>query len=366
MSASDRPPDVPVAEGIRVQAWGGAGAPRRVLAIRLQAMGDTVLTLPYLQALRRGQPPGATLDFLTREEVAGVPRSISLFDEVFEIGGGRSTRLQYLSVLTLLPALLRRRYDVVLDLQRSRVSRLVRTLLRPPAWCEFERFSAELAGERTRKTIEAIGLGPLDVYPDLELLDPDAGLGALRDAGWDGERDLVVLNPGGFFEDRGWPLESYASFATMWAESADTPPHFVVLGLPSIASKAEVLKARLGGDLLDLVGRTTAGEAFAVLARARLVLSEDSGLMHMAWVAGAPTLGLFGASRAVWASPHGNYSECIDVCEAADGECMVVGHCRRGSPRCLTGLEPEAVVERALALLLRAEQHQKVIYRSTP
>jgi ADP-heptose:LPS heptosyltransferase len=240
----------------------------------------------------------------------------------------------------------------------------VRSLLRPSAWCEFERFSAELAGERTRKSIEAVGLGPLDVYPDLELIDPDAGLAALRDAGWDGERDLVVLNPGGFFEDRAWPLESYAAFATIWAASTERPPQFVVLGLPSIASKAEMLKDRLGGDLLDLVGRTTQGEAFAVLSRARLVLSEDSGLMHMAWVAGAPTLGLFGASRAVWSSPHGNYSECIDVCEAPDGECMVAGHCQRGAPRCLTDLVPERVVERALALLLHTDRNENVIYRS--
>jgi len=327
-------------------------------------MGDTVLTLPYLQAFRRAQPPGATLDFLTRREVAGVPNAVSLFNEVFEIGGGRDVRLQCLSVLTLLPTLLRRRYDVVLDLQRNRLSRLVRSLLRPPAWCEFERFSAELAGERTRKTIEAVGLGPLDVYPDLELFDPDAGLAILRDAGWDGERDIVVLNPGGFFEDRGWPLESYADFAKMWAEGSPSLPQFVVLGLPSITDRAGVLKTRLGGELLDLVGCTTASEAFAVLSSARLVLSEDSGLMHMAWVAGTPTLGLFGASRAIWASPHGNYSECIDVCEAVDGECMVAGRCRRGSPRCLTELTPEVVVERALALLQRADRHEKVIYRS--
>ena len=43
--------------------------PKRVLAIRLQAMGDLVITLPYLQNLRNTLPPGTELDRLTREEV---------------------------------------------------------------------------------------------------------------------------------------------------------------------------------------------------------------------------------------------------------------------------------------------------------
>ena len=361
MKGPDHRSAAPAAEAIRVEPWVGSEAPSRILAIRLQAMGDTVLTLPYLQALRRAQPAGATLDFLTREEVAEIPKCVTLFDEVFEIRGGRSTRLQLLSVLTLLPRLLRRRYDLVLDLRRNRVSRLVRLALRPRAWSEFDRFSPELAGERTRRTIEAVGLGPLDVYPDLELSDPNAGLSALRDAGWNGAPDLLILNPGGAFADRGWPLESYAEFAALWQNGAHRASQFVVLGLPSLAAKAEALRARVGGSLLDLVGRTTAAEAFAVVSRARLVISEDSGLMHMAWVAGVPTLGLFGASRAVWASPHGNYSECLDVCERPDGTCMD-GYCRRSPTACLERLTAESVAQRADALLNRIEGQPKLIH----
>lgn len=49
---------------INARPWRGPKSPARVLAIGLQAMGDTGLTLPYLQALRRILPD-ATLDFLT-------------------------------------------------------------------------------------------------------------------------------------------------------------------------------------------------------------------------------------------------------------------------------------------------------------
>lgn len=346
---------------IDAKPWRGPRPPERVLAIRLHAHGDTILTLPYLSALRRRRP-NATLDFLTRREVSAIPRSISLFDRVFAFGGGRDPRRQLLSVLPLIPRLWLRRYDVIVDLQCSRVSRIVRILLHPPSWSEFDRFSPRLAGERTRTTIEAAGLGPLDVYPDIVLRHGDTGPETLRDAGWDGASELIVLNPAGTFAGRRWPLDSYVRFAELWLARVSPATQFAVLGLPSRIPEAHYLKERLGARLVNLVGRTSPAEAFALLRRARLVLSEDSGLMHMAWVAGSPTLALFGASRSSWARPHGNYSECLRACRRADGECIEAARCLAAPPECLDRLSPEVVVERARALLDRMAQTPKMIH----
>lgn len=355
-------PAVPEREPIVASLWRGPTSPSRLLAIRLEALGDTVLTLPYLSALHR-LLPAARLDFLTREEVADVPKSVVLFDRVFEIGGGRNQQRQLLSALTRVPRLWSRRYDVVIDLQRNRISRIVRRLLNPVSWSEFDRFSADLAGERTRRTIEAVGLGQLRVRPDLKVKVPHAGVHKLRSAGWDGESDLVVLNPAGAFRDRNWPLSGYVEFAHGWAERSVRPVQFLLLGLRTIAEKARFIQRALGRQAIDLVGRDTAGEAFAILRRATLVISEDSGLMHMSWVAGTPTIGLFGASRWVWARPHGNYSELVRTCRRTDGDCMD-GTCREGTPHCLAQLQPAPVVELGLRLLARVTTQPKVIYES--
>lgn len=341
--------DRPESELIRARPWRKGRPPARVLAIRLQALGDTVITLPYLQALRR-EIPGAELDFLTRREVSDIPKSVELFDRVFEIGGGRDRRRQLLSALALVPRLRLRRYDVVLDLQRNRLSRIVRWLLSPTAWSEFDRFSPRLAGERTRSTIEAAGLGPLKVDQGVVPKRPEAGLEALRRAGWDGASRLVALNPAGAFPGRAWPLESYARFADLWLAGPWPDTQFLLLGLPALEPKARYLKDRLGDRLVELVGRTSADQAFAVVRRCALVVSEDSGLMHMAWVAGVPTLGLFGASRAAWSRPQGSRAATIDACERADRVCMD-GRCRAEGPTCLERTTPEAVLERALELL---------------
>jgi ADP-heptose:LPS heptosyltransferase len=347
-------------ESVNARPWTRSRPPRRILAIRLQAFGDTVLTLPYLSALRRSLP-ATPVDFLTRTEVATVPRALTLFDRVFAIGGGRSPWRQYMRALALVPRLRLRRYEVVVDLQRNRVSRLVRRTLAVPCWSEFDRFSPRLAGERTRRTIEALGLGALRVYPDLRAASPGAGLAKLLAAGWDEPCELVVLNPAGAFPARNWPVASYVEFCRRWIALRRRPTQFLLLGLDRIAERAAAIRAAVGDAVLNIVGKDTADEAFEMLGRAILVVSEDSGLMHLSWVAGVPTLGLFGASRWVWAAPHGNYSALVRTCREADGVCMA-GSCHRGDPPCIARLTPEAAVDAGRRLLDRVARVPKMIH----
>src|SRR5204863_3049641 len=96
---------------------------------------------------------------LTRKEVDSIPKNIHLFDHVYSISGGRNIKKQLLHTCWLLPKLLLKRYDVIIDLQNNEISRLVRKTLMPGAWSSFDRFSPIAAGERTRMTIEAVGLG---------------------------------------------------------------------------------------------------------------------------------------------------------------------------------------------------------------
>ena len=335
-------------ERINCVPWDKTRAPERILCVRLQAMGDVVITLPYIQSLK-GALSGASIDFLTRSEVDEIPKDVVLFDSVFSIGGGRNRKLQLASALSLLPRLWLRRYDVVIDLQRSRISRIVRSLLRPPSWSEFDRFSPISAGERTRRTIEAVGLGKLAVYPGLPLKDDSLGLEILTSSGWDERSELVVLNPAGCFTSRNWPMRYYAEFARLWLKKFGQT-QFLILGLNAVHDRAAFLKRELGSQLINLVNRTTPSEAFAIVRRAVLILSEDSGLMHMAWVSGVPTVALFGSSRADWSAPQGNYSVCLHSGDLECGPCMEAV-CRFGDVHCLTRYTPDMVAERAARLL---------------
>jgi lipopolysaccharide heptosyltransferase II len=325
-------------------------APARILAIRLQAMGDVVITLPYLRALQQ-RLPSAAIDFVTRYEDRDIPRSISVFRHVDHLRGGRSERRQLLLTPLLVPRLLARHYDVVLDLQNNRVSRTIRRVVAPRAWATFDRSSPLSAGERTRRTIGAAGFSLSRVDAALPLTDPNIGLDVLRTAGWDPSRELVVLSPAGAFVTRNWPIDRYAQFAALWQQRRDV--QFAILGLPALREKAAVLAAALGPQLLDLVGRTTPSQALAIVQRAALVLTEDCGLMHMAWASGVPTLALFGSSRHGWSAPLGDHTQCLNSGDLACGACMAPV-CRYGDVHCLTRYSAADVVEQAAALTARA------------
>jgi len=333
------------AEEVIARRWPHAAAPRRILAIRLQALGDTMITLPYLLGVRRRYPE-AELDFLTREEVAAVPQALKQFDHVFALGGERSRFRIWASALRRAPALLARGYDVVLDLQNSRISNLLRRAIRPEAWSAFDRYSARSAGERTRRTIAAALGADAGIDTALELRGRGPDIDALlRRHGWTGGSDFAVLNPAGYSPARAWPTTNYIEFARRWIERHPRS-QIVLLLLPSKRAKATEISAALGRHCIDLTGHANQLEAFAIVGRARLVLSEDSGLMHMAWVQGTPTLALFSDSRRDWSAPQGSWSDCLDSSDLPCGPCGLEV-CRFGDNRCLTRYSAAQVLERA-------------------
>jgi heptosyltransferase-2 len=331
------------------KAWKESYPPRRVLAIRLHALGDVVITLPYLQQLKNSLPAGSKLDLLIREETDDIPRNILLFNKIYSIGGGRNYKKQLLYSTLLLPRLFLNRYDVILDLQNNIVSQFFRKTLMPKAWSEFDRFSPIPAGERTKYTIEAAGFR--NSYPDtnLALKDEKKGITILQKNGWDSDNDLIILNPAGAFVTRNWPINNYAIFAKQWMQQFPKT-QFIIMGFGAIASKADYLKTQLGDKLINLVNHTTASQAFAIVQSAKFILSEDSGMMHMAWVSGIPTLALFGSTRSDWARPLGDHTSFLDSSDLECGNCMKE-HCKYGDTHCLTRYSPAFVFENAVSLI---------------
>lgn len=329
--------------------WHEKELPRRILIIRLQATGDVTITLPYIQHLRRSLPATTELDFLTREETAGIPKHTGLFHRVYTLGGARSFKKQLFYTLLILPRLLFRSYDLVIDLQNNTISRIVRKMIRPKGWSAFDRYSPRTAGERTRLTIQASGLGHNQADTHFQTETPESAREKLLRHGWKHWTKLVVLNPAGAFATRNWAISNYIAFARLWLkEFPDT--QFLILGTDFIAEKAALLKKELGDELVNLVGQTSPAEAFSILQLATLVLSEDSGLMHMAWVSGIPTVALFGSTRSDWSRPLGSHTILLDSSDLPCGDCMQAV-CRYGDHRCLTRWSPAYVLHQCLTLL---------------
>ncbi len=335
-------------EVLNVSPWKESVPPRRILAIRLQAFGDTVITLPWLSGLKE-QFPYVKIDFLILEKNAELPRNLALFNTVYGLKGPVA-RLQFLYANLILPALFFNRYDIVIDLQRNRISRWVRFWLFPASWCEIERFSKSLAGEKFKNAIEAIGFKNIEIPSQLKLKE-DPSEQILMSHGWNGVDKLIVLNPAGGFVTRNWPLEYYISFVNDFLERDDPNSKILFLGTDRLMEKAEMISSAVKrGKVINLVNQLTPSESFAVLKRAHLVVTEDSGLMHMAWVQRVPTVALFGASPSYWSSPMGAWTKCLNSSDLACGNCCS-DICQFGDVRCLTRFHPGQVFEEAQKLL---------------
>jgi len=258
----------------------------------------------------------------------------------------------------LIPKLLLQRYEVVIDLQNNDHSRMVRRALRPNAWSEYDRFSPIPAGERYRLTIQAIGLGPNRADNNFILKPVSGTIELLKQNGWNGANDLIIINPAGAFKTRNWPLVNYVEFIKLWLrESPGT--QFLIMGVGPMAEKANYLKDILGDNLISLVNKTNLAQAFAIIQKAKFVLSEDSGLMHMAWALGIPTMALFGGTRSDWAQPLGRHTDFVDSSDLSCGNCML-RICTHGDNRCLTRYTPEFIFVRANALLNSLVQKEMV------
>ena len=337
---------------ISCRPWNNKRPPKRILAIRLQAMGDLVITLPYLQGLRHVLPGIERLDLLTRAEVESIPNNLALFDKVFSIGGGRDFYKQCFFAGMLFPNLLLRRYELVIDLQNNSISRSLVKCLLPSAWSRFDRFSARAAGDRTQDTIEALGLGPCPPLTGFRTKLQGPANRQLIAKGWKTDHSLVILNPAGAFPTRNWEMEKYLRFAQLWLDAYPLT-QFLVLGTGLIDQKANFLESSLGDSLINLVNQTSPAQAFAIMQEVDFVLSEDSGLMHMAWVSAIPTLALFGSSESHKARPLGALCGYLDSSDLACGQCMLET-CRFADNHCMTRLSPENVFEKAIELFRKS------------
>jgi heptosyltransferase III len=121
-----------------------------------------------------------------------------------------------------------------------------------------------------------------------------------------GDKPIVVLAPTANWAPKVWPADRFAAAFEQVAASLVPGAVPVVLGGPGEAERAMALPLmRALPKPLDLVGTLSLPEVAAVMERAALFIGNDSGLMHLAAAAGAPTVGLFGPTDATVYAPSG-------------------------------------------------------------
>jgi len=325
----------------------------RILVIRFSSLGDVVLVEPVFRGLKENYPD-SKIGFATKKAYAGVFENHPSIDRVFVLDGDFKALVG--EVKSFGP-------DLIVDLHRNYRSRKLTSqfpeaqkLAYPKAGSE--RFLKVLAKNRkpaahtAERYLKAIN-GPAHLMPPkLESASFVAGERGVNPSGF-----TIGFGLGAKWESKRWPVEHFAKLAGHLKEKYPVS-RFVLFGSEEEYELGTSFKERYSGQepVVFIFGQSLS-VAKRCLARLDLLVSNDSGLMHLGAALGVPTLGLFGPTHPVLGfAPLGEKSKALSL-DLYCSPCSLHGKmpCFRSRRFCLEDLLPEKVLEEAGLILASVE-----------
>jgi len=366
---------------------------RKILLIKLSAVGDVVHTIPVLNKLRR-RYPAAQLDWLVTPAIAELLRHNSAITNVIEFARedwSRPWRLTPLFSYAGLAAKLRRTgYDLVIDMHGQFRTAVFTLATGAPVRIGFDRprarvwdasprqFSAEArkhAWQGAREgswlaythhiPVPTLELHAVDRYlnvgpilgleqgpPDFSFPIPqaaDAAVEALLRRHDLAGAGFVAMAPGTIWETKHWGSDKFAEVARHFLQKG--------LGVALIGTRRERIVceevARLAPGAVNVAGETTLTELAALIRRSAISVTNDSGPMHLAVALDRPVVSVFGPTDPVWIGPYGR-ADAVLRAGIACSPCYLrqLSRCHHGHA-CMENVSARAVIERMDSVLDR-------------
>jgi heptosyltransferase-2 len=284
-------------------------------------VGDAVMTLPALEAVRENFP-SASVTVLARPWVAPVFENHPAVNDLI-IYPKHETLIKNLSeTLHIVRVIRAKRYDLAILFQNAFEAALLAflggvksrlgfdsdgrgLLLTHPIKRSDEIFSVHQV-EYYLSVLKAAGLKAESRNPALYIAKKDfiRADDLLKSNGISGNDFLLGLGPGAIFGNaKRWPAERFAKIGDRAADTWNA--RVIIMG----SKKEQVIGASMASLMrnkpVDFCGKTSLGEAMGIIGRCNLFVTNDSGLMHVAAALGVPTLAIFGSTDHVATGPRG-------------------------------------------------------------
>jgi len=310
-----------------------------ILIVKLSAIGDVIHTLPALNAVRNYYP-NANITWLVEEDAAPLVQGHEALDRVIV-----SKRKRWLKafrsssflntvqeVCGFIKALRDTRYDMILDFQALLKSGILIALARGQRKIGFgkglehmehsyiflnERIPAvdmEIhALSRGMVLLNAVGIPTNEVEYKLPVSDHDRKNidELMKQLGINGVKSLVAINPVAKWETKLWPNKKFTEFSDMLIDQYDMK--IVFTGGIKDYSIIQAITSSMKGRAINCAGKTTLTELAALYEKAALVISTDTGPMHLAAAMGTPVVALFGPTAPWRTGPYGRGHQIITV-----------------------------------------------------
>lgn len=354
MSASPR---VPLAE---VPA-------RRIAIVKPSALGDIVNSLPVLTAVR-SRFPDAHIAWVVNRSYELLLRGHPELDEVIPFDRSAADvgiRETILGFTHFCRALRRRRFDLVIDLQGLLRSAVIVAATRAPRrvglstaregarWFYTDvvpvaDFNAIHAVDRYWLVAEALGAGAGPKQFKLPITAADRAWAEKKLGGC--PRPWLMVGAGSRWETKRWPPEHFATLLRKAQERFGGTAVFV--GGRDEQPLARTVARRLHGDSVDLTGQTVLPHLAAVLERADVMISNDTGPLHVAAALGRPVVAPYTCTRVLLNGPYTSEAGAVEARVGCQGSYLK--RCARMD--CMTELTPFRLWP-ALQEMLRSWEH---------
>jgi lipopolysaccharide heptosyltransferase II len=290
---------------------------QRILIVEVNWAGDVLFSTPFIRCLKENYPQ-AYLACLAVPRVKEILQNNPYLDEVI-VFDEQGRDKGFWSKIAIIAELKKRRFDSVFLLHRS----TTRTFL------------CALAGIKRRIGYETGKFNPFltqkVAHPDKPLhkveyflqLAQESGLKVsqhnyefffseedaryisafLKNSGIDSQEKFCVINPGGNWDLKRWPKENFSRLAEKLQKELRLK--VVITGAEKDSALAENISHSLSEKPIVSCGKTTLPQLAALLKRAALVISNDSGPMHIAVSVGTKTIAIFGPTSAQITGPYG-------------------------------------------------------------
>lgn len=341
-------------------------ARKKILVLRYRFIGDTILTVPFLRNLRRTEPdayiawvvaPGSA------EVVQGIPYvdELIFWDPVTIHADSRGTHKSVGDKLGFIRELRARRFDKVYVLKRSFGSALMGYLSGAGERIGFATegrsflLTTTVPYRNDRHEVQnfldvlrADGVPVADDHLEAWLTAEEMQFADhfFKTAGVAPEVPVIGIHPFAANPARAWHLDNFIELARRLQERYAA--RILFFGGPRDKEALTAIRAALTGPPLEAVGSTTLRQTMALLPRCRLLVCNDSGIMHLAASLKVPLVALFGPQSPVKFGPWGESCRVISQqfpCSPCKQKFFT--ECKpspRGKPACLETITVDAVL----------------------
>jgi len=299
-------------------------APQSICLLRTSAIGDVTHVVPLVRTLQRAWPQTSLtwiVGKLERKLVGDLP---GVEFVTFDKGAGWAGMRDVWSTLR------GRRFDALLHMQVAMRSNLLSLGIKAKRRIGYDHARAKdlhglvindriprRTGEHVLQAIgsfcEPLGLKQTEVRWDIPIAEEDHAWAAEQ---LPGDQPTLLVSPTSSHALRNWQPQRYAAAMD---HAANRDWRVALIGGPSPGERAmaDAVLAACHHKPLDLTGKDTLKKLMAMFCRAQLLLTPDSGPMHMANAVGMKVLGLHAASNPARSGPYSDRRWCVDKYDAA-------------------------------------------------